>query len=134
MNIVQNKSLAHIFLFPLLYANNKELISEHHRNIADCYIDKDEDILVCVNSLNKAILRLKIEAKYQSHIKLWLDGRYSKFEPYSKLLILKYWYGDEHIKSILFKTDLILNWWKDTYKIRTIKRDQEYWIKPNYKL
>ena len=130
----RGKTLSYTFLLPLLYGQNKQELSKHLKNIDNVYIDKDEQIIHCVDKANKAIYSPKIARSFQSQYKLYFTGRYSEFGAYFKLLILKFWNGDSLLQSVLFKTNYSIDWWKQNHRCHFISNDKEYWIKPNIKL
>jgi hypothetical protein len=139
----KGKNKSFIFLLPILYnKTEQQKLTYFTNNITNTYIGIDglsdtfgklfclvnnpdnyiynivSEISILDSILNipkKVIFSFNIERSFQSEYKLFLDGRYSKFRPYFKSIILKYWLHEniEDLFGILFKTEKRFNKLKD---------------------
>jgi hypothetical protein len=126
------KTKAYTFLLPILYYDKvAKQITNNFKDVDNVYIDEEYN-MHCVNKAKKAIYSLKFQRKYISQYNLYLEGKYSKFSPHFKSLILKFWLGDTTLKSILFRGQLIKDYWSNKgYVLHTwSEEDSEYWPKP----
>lgn len=119
----KGKTLSYTFMLPLLYGQNKQELSKYLKYIHNVYIGEDNTIY-CVDRSNKAIYSPKIDTKYINEYNLFIEGKYSKFSTYFKLLVVKFWYGNDELINVLFRSCYNCN----TYLINSI--DKEFLNKP----
>ena len=159
--ITTNKNLSMIFLLPMLYDKlDKQSITYINKYITNSYIKiKDNPtkvgLILLFDNINstvaatlyiilkpyttwfdythkKAIFSLISGISTTEWYKLFIQGKYSKFEAYNKLLIIKYWQLDDtsDVWSILFKTFKFRHLWSTKFDISKWSEDAEYWHKP----
>lgn len=134
MPLDTSKNEAYTFLLPVLYGHSQaSKLTNNYKDIDNVYIDSDYTIH-CTNKSNKVILSHKFDTIYREQYILFTQGKYSKFSPYFKLLILKFWYANSMLKAILFKEELAEKYWLSLgYNTKRWSRNAEYWPKPIYK-
>lgn len=128
----QGKTLCHTWLLPMLYGNkNAAKITNNFKDIHNTYIDINQDGIICVDKSHSKIYTKKFSEYYAYQYDLFKQGKYSKFDSYYKLKILKFWLCNNFIFSILFKTNFIKEYKKNKgIGIHGRHEDKDYWIKP----
>ena len=131
MQLDISKNKAYTFLLPMLYGlEDAKLATNNYKDIDNVYIDSDYTIH-CTNTSFKVIYSLKFDVNYIEQYKLFIEGKYSKFSPYFKLLILKFWLCDDMLKSILFKGKISTKYWLEKgINLELHTEDCEHWTKP----
>lgn len=131
MPLHYSKNKAYTFLLPVIYGHSEaQKLTNNYRNIDNVYIDSNYTIY-CTDTSNNVIYSHVFELKYREQYNLFLQGKYSKFSPCFKLLILKFWYADSMLKSVLFKGKLIKEYWLSLgYNTGIWSEDAEYFPKP----
>jgi L-rhamnose mutarotase len=159
-----DKNLSTIFLLPMLYDKlDKQSISYLNKYVTNCYVrinnkpELDNNLVLFFDGVNgtvaatlwlilkphvtwhdytskKAVFSLIRDTSYDEWYNLFIQGKYSLFEPRMKLLIVKYWLLDNTSTtwSVLFRTNLIKQWWiNEGVNIKRWSEDADYWHRPN---